>query len=77
MGTQSEPYEAKTDFSNIYNQADPRAYFHTLGALSYEIVAVLEQQPDLHRLLVQVRDREPLDTVLHDRSGDRERVDLG
>jgi hypothetical protein len=36
-GTQSELYEAKADFSSIYNQADPRAYFQTLGALSYEI----------------------------------------
>lgn len=37
MDTQSELYEAKTDFSSIYNQADPRAYFHTLGGLGYEI----------------------------------------
>ncbi len=27
----------KADFSSIYDQADPRAYFHTLGALDYQI----------------------------------------
>ena len=37
---------------------------------------MIEQQPDLHRLLVQIRDRELLDAVLDDRAGDRERVDL-
>ncbi|MGH9087209.1 MAG: hypothetical protein ACRDYZ_03730 [Acidimicrobiales bacterium] len=37
MDTQPEPYDAKADFSGIYNEADPRAYFRTLGALSYEI----------------------------------------
>ena len=46
------------------------------GALDHEIVAVISQQPDLHRPLVQIRDRELLDAVLDDRSGDRERVDL-
>ena len=54
----------------------PAQPVHRAGALGDEIVAVLEQQPDLHRPLVQVRDREPLDTVLDDRSGDGERVDL-
>ena len=49
---------------------------HRAGALGDEIVSVIEQQPDLHRPLVQVRDRESLDTVLHDSSGDRQRVDL-
>jgi hypothetical protein len=37
---------------------------------------VIEQQPDLHRLLVQIRDRELLDVVLDDRASDRQRVDL-
>ncbi|MGH8981014.1 MAG: hypothetical protein ACRDWE_08345 [Acidimicrobiales bacterium] len=37
MDTQPERYEAKADFSGIYNRADPRAYFRTLGALDYEI----------------------------------------
>ncbi len=46
------------------------------GALGDEIVAVIEQQADLHRLLVNVRDRKPLDTVLDDRACDRERIDL-
>ena len=54
----------------------PAQSVHRAGALGDEIVAVFDQQPDLHRLLVQVRDREPLDTVLHDSSGDGERVDL-
>ena len=46
------------------------------GALNDEIVAVIGQQPDLHRLLVQERGGEALDAVLDDSSGDRERVDL-
>jgi hypothetical protein len=48
-GTQSELYGAKTDFSSIYNQADPRAYFHTLGALGYEIPS--HGLPVIERLL--------------------------
>jgi hypothetical protein len=35
---------------------------------------MVEQQADLHRLLVQIRDRELLDPVLDGRAGDRERV---
>jgi hypothetical protein len=54
----------------------PPQAVHGPGALSDEIVAVIEQRTDLHRLLVQIRDRELLETVLDDRSGDRERVDL-
>lgn len=27
----------KADFTSIYDQADPRAYFHTLGGLDYQI----------------------------------------
>jgi hypothetical protein len=46
------------------------------GPLGDEIIAVIEQKADLHRPLVQKRDREPLDAVLDDRPGDRERVDL-
>ena len=46
------------------------------GALDDEIMTVIEQQADLHRLLVQIRDRELLDSVLDDRPRDRERVDL-
>jgi hypothetical protein len=46
------------------------------GPLGDEIIAVIEQKPDLHRPLVQIHDREPLDAILDDRSGDRERVDL-
>jgi hypothetical protein len=45
-------------------------------ALDHEIVAVIGDQADLHRPLVQVRDREALDPVLDDRAGDRERIDL-
>jgi hypothetical protein len=37
MDTEPELYDAKADFTSIYNEADPRAYFATLGALSYEI----------------------------------------
>jgi hypothetical protein len=50
---------------------------HRPGPLGNKVVAMIEQQPDLHRPLVQVRDRELLDSVLDDRAGDRERVDLG
>lgn len=32
-------YARKTDFSEIYNQPDPRPYYRTLGALDYEIPA--------------------------------------
>ena len=46
------------------------------GPLGDEIVAVIGDQPDLHRPLVQVRAGEVLDPVLDDRAGDRERVDL-
>lgn len=49
---------------------------HGPRPLGDEIVAMIEQQPNLHRLLVQIRDRELLDTVLDDRAGDRQRVDL-
>ena len=49
---------------------------HSAGAFGDQILAMIEQQADLHRLLVQIRDREPLDAVLDDRAGDRQRVDL-
>lgn len=55
LGTQSELYEAKTDFSGIYNQPDPRAYFHTLGALSYEIPS--NGLPAIERLLDEMGGR--------------------
>jgi hypothetical protein len=37
--TRSAPYEAKADFSAIYDQPDPRSYYRTLGAFDYEIPA--------------------------------------
>ena len=46
------------------------------SALGDEIAAVIGDQPDLHRLLVQIRRREALHPVLDDSAGDRERVDL-
>ena len=49
---------------------------HCAGPFGDEIVAVIAKQPDLHRLLIQVRDRELLNTVLDDRARDRERIDL-
>ena len=49
---------------------------HGAGPLGDQIAAVIEQQPDLDRLLVQERDGEPLDTVPDDGAGDRQRVDL-
>jgi hypothetical protein len=49
---------------------------HGPCSLGDEIGAMIEQQADLDRPLVQIRDREPLDPVTYDRAGDRERVDL-
>ena len=46
------------------------------GALADEILAVVEQQPDPHRPLVEVRGREGLHAVLDDRARDRLRVNL-
>jgi hypothetical protein len=37
---------------------------------------MVRDEPDLHRLLVQIGSRERLDAVLDDRAGDRQRVDL-
>lgn len=37
MDEQPELYDAKADFTDIYNEPDPRGFFRTLGALSYEI----------------------------------------
>jgi hypothetical protein len=54
----------------------PAQPVHGPGPLGDEILAVIEQQADLHRPLVQVRDGELLDPVLDHRAGDRERVDL-
>jgi hypothetical protein len=45
-------------------------------ALGDEVLAVIRQQPDLHRLHVQMRGREALDAVFDDGACDRERVDL-
>jgi len=41
---------------------------HGAGPLGDEIFAMIEQQTHLHRLLVQIRDRELLDPVLGDRT---------
>ena len=35
----SDLYDAKVDFSDIYNQPDPRQYYRVLGDLGYEIPA--------------------------------------
>ena len=45
------------------------------GALGDQIVAVIGQEADLHRLLVQERCREPVHPVFDDRASDRQRVD--
>lgn len=36
---ESDHYQSKADFDDIYNQPDPRAYYRTLGVLDYEIPA--------------------------------------
>jgi hypothetical protein len=45
------------------------------GALADELIAIVGQHPDLHRLLVQERSREALHTLPERRAGDRRRVD--
>lgn len=39
IGAESDHYQAKADFSDVYDQRDPRPYYRTLGALGYEIPA--------------------------------------
>ena len=46
------------------------------GAIGDQVFAMIRDQADLHRLLVQVGDRKLLDTVTYDRAGDRQRIDL-
>jgi hypothetical protein len=36
---ESDHYQSKADFGDVYNQPDPRAYYRTLGVLEYEIPA--------------------------------------
>lgn len=36
---ESDHYQSKADFDDIYNQPDPRSYYRTLGELDYEIPA--------------------------------------
>ena len=54
----------------------PAQPVHRAGALGDEIVAVFDQQPDLHRLLIEIGGRELLNSVSHNRTRDRQRVDL-
>jgi hypothetical protein len=54
----------------------PAQPVHRARALGDEIAAVIQQQADLHRLLIEIHHRKLFDPVLDDRSGDRERVDL-
>ena len=46
-----------------------------VGAVGDEIVVVVEQQPDLQRVVVQMRGGQPLDALAQRRPGDRQRVD--
>ena len=39
VDTDTDHYQAKANFDDVYNQPDPRAYYRTLGALGYEIPA--------------------------------------
>ena len=36
---ESDYYQSKADFGDVYNQPDPRSYYRTLGMLDYEIPA--------------------------------------
>jgi hypothetical protein len=53
----------------------PNTALHA-GAFSNEIAAMVRQQANLHRPLVQIGGREGVNTILDDRPGDCERVDL-
>jgi hypothetical protein len=46
------------------------------GALGHEVGAMVDEQPDLHRVLVEERDCEALDALAQDGTRDGERVDL-
>lgn len=39
VDTDTDHYQAKENFDDVYNQPDPRPYYRTLGALDYEIPA--------------------------------------
>jgi SAM-dependent methyltransferase len=39
VDAESDLYQAKANFDDIYNKSDPRSYYRTLGALGYEIPA--------------------------------------
>ena len=54
----------------------PAQPVHRPRALGDKVASVIAEQANLHRLLVQIRDRELLDPVPDDRERDRERVDL-
>ncbi len=54
--SQPEHYEQKADFSDIYDQGDPRAYFRTLGSLDYAVPA--HGTPIFERLLGEMGGRE-------------------
>lgn len=56
MDAHSDLYDAKADFSSIYNEADPRSYFRTLGGLGYEIPN--HGPPVFERLLDEMGGRE-------------------
>ena len=63
-------FERRLELRRERDEMPPQPVLHS-GALNDEIVTVIGEQPDLHRLLVQERGREALDAVLDDRSGDR------
>jgi hypothetical protein len=54
----------------------PPQTVHRPGALGDKVVTVIAEETDVHRPLVEIRDRELLDPVLDDRARDRERIDL-
>ena len=56
MDAHSDLYDAKADFSAIYNEADPRSYFRTLGELGYEIPT--HGPPVFERLLDEMGGRD-------------------
>jgi hypothetical protein len=74
IGERAAPKRA-LEFGAELQQMPAQPVLHP-GALGDEILAVIGEQPDLHRALIEVRGGKALHAVLDHRPGDRERVDL-
>ena len=75
-GLSSEPRLSERSSSGESSSRCQRNRFCDPGALGDEVLAVIGEQPDLHRSLVEVGGGEALHAVLDDGPSDGERVDL-